>query len=278
MIAAAGGFVEEAGEGHREVAFLEDGFNVLAGQGIDGVGLVDHEHAHFGHVPLRHVGGVADEITLHEHIVGRRAVDRRGGQRDHAHPAFLIHAVEEHVDRHANADRAGAAALIHVGTDDHERLLGLFEPVDDGGETFGHEARDFADFFRGPLGDQRREVIQPSGGGGHAVLDELAGDAEEQEQLRAGLDGQPEIGARGRVVLHGPGIGQTHGGFGARGTGLPPRMAVDDHRAPRFQHVRADGEHVVAVGDVEADAPTSAHELPRLRGGLCVTGHGKEAA
>ena len=29
---------------------------------------------------LRHVGGVADEIALHEHIVGRRAVDRRGGR------------------------------------------------------------------------------------------------------------------------------------------------------------------------------------------------------
>ena len=168
--------------------------------------------------------------------------------------------------------------MIHLGTDDHEGLLGLLEPFDDGGEAFGHEARDCADLFRRPFGDQLHEFIQPFGGGGHAVLDELAGDAKEQEQFRAGLDGQPEIGARGRVVLYGPGIGQAHGGFGARRTGLPPRVAVDDHRAPRFQHVGADGEDVVAVGDVEADAPAPTHEPPRLRGGLRIAGHGEEVA
>ena len=58
--------------------------------------------------------------------------------------------------------------------------------------------------FSGVHGDQRREVIQPSWRGGHAVLDELAGDAEEQEQLRAGLMGSQRSAPAAVLFCTGP--------------------------------------------------------------------------
>ena len=279
QVAFSAGLAHEAGHSDA-VAGLGHGLlrAGVGGEGVHGVGGVHEEQggsllALFGHgLHVVHHG------LLHHGLVAGGTLHHSGGEGKFDEAAFTVHAAEDHVHGHSGHDGTGGTAVAQSGACDDKGLLGGGEHADRGFEAGGGHAGDLAGLLEGVAGSEGGEPGEAVVLGGLAGLDEKVGHAEQEGHFSAGLDGQPEVGAGGSVVLHGAGVDYLLGGFLTGGVSAVEGAAVGGDHAPAFEQGSADGKDAVAVLDVVADAALAAHGFPCAQSGLFFIGHEVEVA
>ena len=268
------GLVHVSAEAHLEgdVAHGLGHFSGL-GQGVGRVGLVDQERARGG-LAGGHIGQEARGVL--GGIAVSRSGDGLGAVAQEGHAAALAHAAKQHVEGGRGHEVERARALTEGSASHDQRGLG---GLDLGGEFLQHLGLEPGGGLEGGsgLGGQGLVVAEVGCGGNRAGLDEGIGQGQAEGAKRRGRHGQPLVANAGGVVQHRSGVHVLGGRLAAGGAGGGEGLLVGHGGAPGIKRVRADHEHQVGSGDVEAGLAGAAHKLHAFACGEHLAGHDVEA-